>query len=189
MLIFVFPGYDFNAHSINTTNQAILTYHRMAEAFKFAYAKRSALGDEEFVNITEVHKASQLCKWHDVIALYHCVVQCCDRQVTLYNYANLSSLWRRFGVNLTLLWLQVSFHSVFETYQARTPFAVILQLMRNLTSDEYAEYTRSRITDDMTHDVEYYDPAFELVEDSGTAHASILAADGSAVSVTGTINL
>jgi len=61
--------------------------------------------------------------------------------------------------------------------------------MANLTSADYADYTRTRITDDRTHEVEYYDPAFQLVEDSGTAHASIMAADGSAVAITATINL
>ena len=61
--------------------------------------------------------------------------------------------------------------------------------MQNLTSEQYAEFTRSRITDDQTHDVDYYEPEFELVEDGGTAHASILAPDGSAVAITSTINL
>ena len=60
--------------------------------------------------------------------------------------------------------------------------------MANLTSQEYANDIRSRITDDRTHDIPYYEPAFELVEDGGTAHLSILAADGSAVAVTSTIN-
>ena len=58
-----------------------------------------------------------------------------------------------------------------------------------MTSDSYAESIRARITDDTTHEVEYYEPEFEFVQDSGTAHASILAADGSAVSITSTINL
>ena len=58
-----------------------------------------------------------------------------------------------------------------------------------MTSDSYADSIRSRITDNTTHDVEYYEPDFEFVEDSGTAHASIIAADGSAVAITSTINL
>lgn len=67
--------------------------------------------------------------------------------------------------------------------------SLFTQLVRNMTSEDYAAYIRSRIDDDQTHDVLYYEPEFEWVPDKGTAHASIYAPDGAAVAITATINL
>ncbi|WAR05429.1 GGT1-like protein [Mya arenaria] len=49
-ILALLDGYDFKPEDIQTTKGKILTYHRIIEAFKFAYAKRTDLADEMFVD-------------------------------------------------------------------------------------------------------------------------------------------
>lgn len=39
--------YGLNPDSVSTTEKSTLTWHRIVEAMKFAYAKRSSLGDPD----------------------------------------------------------------------------------------------------------------------------------------------
>ena len=64
----------------------------------------------------------------------------------------------------------------------------VFKLVTNSTSDEYADYLRSRITDDSTHAPGYYGPDLDNVTGSGTSHVSVLAPNGDAVALTSTIN-
>lgn len=109
----ILSGYNFNESSINTTEDKILTYHRIIEAFKYAYATRTRLGDHLDLN----------------------------------------------------------------------------DLISNVTSPEYGTQLRLLINDTATsnntatYGAETYNKA-----DAGTAHISIIAPNGDAVSVTSSIN-
>ncbi|XP_061163268.1 glutathione hydrolase 1 proenzyme-like [Saccostrea echinata] len=47
MILNIADGYDFNPDSVSNTEKSTLTWHRIVEAMKFAYAKRSSLGDPD----------------------------------------------------------------------------------------------------------------------------------------------
>ena len=49
----VLDGYDLNSTSLEPENE-VLTYQRITETFKYAYALRTYLGDPEFVNVADV---------------------------------------------------------------------------------------------------------------------------------------
>lgn len=69
-----------------------------------------------------------------------------------------------------------------------TESEIKLQIVANLTSEAYGQQTRQKITDNATHQLPYYEPAFEIEDDAGTAHLSVIDGEGNAVSYTGTIN-
>lgn len=50
----VLLDFKFTPEDIKDEKSKILTYHRIIEAMKFAYARRPSLGDPDFINRTEV---------------------------------------------------------------------------------------------------------------------------------------
>ncbi|XP_053276987.1 gamma-glutamyltransferase 5a [Pleuronectes platessa] len=61
------------------------------------------------------------------------------------------------------------------------------QMAKKFTEDSFADNIRNLISSDKTHDPQYYNITPHL-DSVGTTHVSVLAEDGSAVSVTSTIN-
>lgn len=58
-----------------------------------------------------------------------------------------------------------------------------------MTNPLYAEYIRTLIRDDLTYqDPTYYGAKFDFRKDHGTAHISVLAQNGDAVSATSSVN-
>ena len=65
-----------------------------------------------------------------------------------------------------------------------------LQIVDKLTSEAAAFETFLKINDSQTsQDPEYYGGEFQLNEEHGTSHTSVMAPNGDAVAVTSTVNL
>ncbi|XP_063825676.1 glutathione hydrolase 1 proenzyme-like isoform X2 [Ostrinia nubilalis] len=111
----VLKGYKFTRDSINSTQDKVLSYHRIIEAFKYAYATRTKLGDAAFLDLNE--------------------------------------------------------------------------LIADVSRPEFGDSIREKINDAHTsNDSSVYGAVRYTKEDAGTAHISIIAGNGDAVSVTSSIN-
>lgn len=96
------------------------------------------------------------------------------------------------NLNFSVIFLDLKFTgtpSIEWALELQWNYFFVDSLLANLTSSDYAEIIKERIKDDSTsQDPEEYGAVTETTVDSGTAHVSVLAPDGSAVSVTSTIN-
>ncbi len=65
----------------------------------------------------------------------------------------------------------------------------ISEITRYFTQKITSDYVAKRIDDSKTFPTAYYEPVFDVLENHGTMHISILTADGEAVALTSTVNL
>jgi gamma-glutamyltranspeptidase/glutathione hydrolase/leukotriene-C4 hydrolase len=60
--------------------------------------------------------------------------------------------------------------------------------IHEIQTKAFADAIRQNLTDDRTHPAEYYNPLFDMPEDHGTSHISVVDKNGMVVALTDTIN-
>ncbi|KAM7416336.1 hypothetical protein PAMA_018416 [Pampus argenteus] len=108
------------------------------------------------------------------------------------------NIMKGYGLNSTSLTGEqktLAYHRYIEAFKfanglkkhLRDPHFSSEEMAKKFTEDSFAKHIRSLISNDKTHDPQYYNitPSLDSI---GTTHVSVLAEDGSAVSVTSTIN-
>ena len=160
----ILQNYNFSPgkNLLQDRDQQALLYHRVVEAFKWAYGQRSNLGDPGDSDITEtINQVSPFFEKTKVKTLFSS-----RPRLKLKSHK-----WR----------LRYSNISLFQN--------PLFQLVKNLTSEDYAYMTWQNINDSYTvNNASHYGADFFAPEDHGTTHLSVLAPNGDAVAVTSTIN-
>jgi len=64
-----------------------------------------------------------------------------------------------------------------------------LKEIQQISTQREAKYLRSKLDDEHTHDLDYYEPLFDIRDSHGTMHLGTLDESGMAVALTSTVNL
>lgn len=56
LILNILKNYNMTSNDFKDIDRAAIMYHRISEAFKFAFAHRTQMGDAAFVNLTQVCK-------------------------------------------------------------------------------------------------------------------------------------
>ncbi|KZV73343.1 gamma-glutamyltranspeptidase [Peniophora sp. CONT] len=92
----------------------------------------------------------------------------------------------------------LNLHRIVETmkfgFAARTKicdpvFSDDLTRIKEIPEKDFGDLIFANMTDDRTHPPAYYNPIFDVPEDHGTSHTSVVDKDGMAASITTTVNL
>lgn len=95
------------------------------------------------------------------------------------------------GVNMHRLIESMKFASAQRTRIGDPAFmnTTALDSIEEIMTLKEAKRLHTRIDDDRTYDIDYYEPLFDVHENHGTMHLSTLDRDGMAVALTSTVNL
>ncbi|OZJ05970.1 hypothetical protein BZG36_01253 [Bifiguratus adelaidae] len=83
----------------------------------------------------------------------------------------------------------LKFGYAFRTEMGDPGFVHNEERLEQIITKEWADLVRANITDNQTHEPDYYRPVFDNAESHGTTHLSTLDSDDMAVSLTSTVNL
>lgn len=172
--------------------ESVTFFHRMIESFKFGFAMRTKLGDPIFeptaaevsgisilldLNFNYINKSVNKCNKYKYNSRVHVTILCLHVQKLNY-YVTQYRDW-----HMTVATFLESVDRMYSVYD------FVLQFVKKLTDPQYATEIRAQILENQTsQNYTYYGADYSNVEDHGTAHISVLAPNGDAVSITSTVN-
>ncbi|KAJ7594138.1 gamma-glutamyltranspeptidase [Mycena floridula] len=109
--------------------------------------------------------------------------------IHMLNLVERSNMTERTGLNTHRLVEILKFGFAARTRICDPDFQEDTQKMDEISTQHFADAIWPNITDDRTHPPEYYNPEFDIEEDHGTSHVSVLDKNGMAVALTSTVNL
>ncbi|KAJ3989135.1 gamma-glutamyltranspeptidase [Lentinula detonsa] len=92
------------------------------------------------------------------------------------------------GLNVHRLVETMKFGFAARTHISDPAFRNDTETIHEIHTKAYADAIRGNLTDDRTHSAQYYNPLFDMPEDHGTSHISVVDKDGMAVALTDTVN-